>query len=108
MRDKKLKTIIKQELIKIGIPIHLVGFKYLTTAISFYIKHEEENITMKEIYREINKKHNVKYTNAEKDIRYIIQNFKDIKVDLEKLSNKSFIIYVSEKIIIEKAKEMEV
>lgn len=104
MNEEKLKKEIKQELLNIGVPIHLLGFKYLTTAILFYIENYTKDITMKDIYKELNKKHNVKKIKAERDIRYIFQSVKDLKVDLKSFSNKSFIIYISEKIY-EKTKE---
>ncbi len=108
MNEEILRKNIKQELINIGVPIHLLGFKYLTTAILFYINNNTKDITMNDIYKEVNKRHNVKKVKAERDIRYVFQNTKDLKVDLEKFSNKSFIIYVSEKIMNRKTNEMEV
>lgn len=106
--EEILKKKIKKELIKIGVPVHLLGFKYLTTAILFYIENHTKDITMNDIYKEINRKHNVKVVKAERDIRYVFQNIKDLKIDLEKFSNKKFIIYISEKMINEETNEMEV
>lgn len=91
-----LEQEIKNNLKKVGVPVHLLGYKYLVTAILFYIQNE--NVTMADIYKEINKRHNVKKTKAERDIRYILQTY-TIDFALNKITNKSFIIYFSEEIL---------
>lgn len=91
---ENLKSYIKKYLRDLGLPVNLIGYKYLTTAILYYIENEDKDISMKDIYKYLNKKHNVKMTKAERNIRYILENYntKDLKIN----TNKKFIIFNSE------------
>ena len=64
------------------------GYKYLTTAIVYLVENIEKDVSMNEIYDVLNKKHNVKRTKAERDMRYIILTEEELKNKQDEINKK--------------------
>lgn len=85
---EQTKTIAKQLLRKIGVKVHLSGFKYWTTALLIIKENElkeESKISMMKLYDLIAKKHKTTGSKVEKAMRFVYE-----KLDLKQQFNVNY------------------
>ncbi len=70
--DIKLKELVNKNIKNYGIPDHLKGYEYLSSAIVIYMQ-TQTHLHTKEIYKIVAKKYNVTYMKVERAIRYAIE-----------------------------------
>ena len=89
LETDKIERIVKEYVIKCGIPVSSIGYSYIVSALiigldipmAFQVRGGA-----KEIYKAVARKHNVKWTRVKDDIMYIIDVFlKNKNILLERL-----------------------
>lgn len=99
----EITTKTKQILKKIQIYPHWLGYKYIITTINYLYKNKDKDISMKEIYDEIQQKHKTTASRAEKCIRYLIdekqEKIKEYFNINYRITNMEFIALIQEELM---------
>lgn len=64
-------NILEDNLIKLGLPSNLVGYRYIVEGINYFITHNDM-VLYNGLYRLLEEKYNTKCTLIERNIRYAI------------------------------------
>lgn len=68
-----LEKTIRAVLIEIGIKVHIKGFRFWITAISYLINENEEDVKMTYLYDYVARKHKTTMSKSERAMRYAYQ-----------------------------------
>lgn len=107
-RDEDVEQLVVGLLRNIGVPVRMVGYKYLRDAIILAVDDTESLMSVtKNIYPEIAMKHGTSSGNVERNIRYVIESTWSRRADsipendlfkgaVKKPTNSEFILVCSE------------
>lgn len=94
-KTEEIKRKITDELIDLGMPMHILGFDYWSYLIEYIYKYKLSTNNMMEIYEIVGKEFNTNPTRAERALRYAMEyvreNVREKYNIKSKITNESFI-----------------